>query len=365
MQIIKTNHIPRYLQLKQLLLREIKTRRLKPGALVPSEPQLCAKYGISRITVGRAMADLVNAGILYREAGKGTYVSDRSKIRRNRCGTIGLYLMSLAVKLTATEAPTHYAIVHGINGVASARGWHTLLMDNQTIKMKTNKVMEAGVDGLIISGAHFGSKVDRFVVRLRDENIPYVMMGRASLREDLNYVEEYSAGEIFKATNYLLKLGHRRIAVIGRGSDELIYRNFFDGYRKAMVARELYDPQREFRTDDYAPEAMARTVRELFRQGNPPTAVFSFHQKFLGQLLHAFKANRIRVPEDVSLLTAGNRQVESNGMRITTVGGVIPEQYGKTAALALLGLIEGNISPPVNIKMPLRIIAGDTCRRIG
>jgi GntR family transcriptional regulator len=51
--------------------------RLKPGQPIPSERSLCAKYRISRTTVRQALSELINAGLLSRRQGKGTFVVER------------------------------------------------------------------------------------------------------------------------------------------------------------------------------------------------------------------------------------------------------------------------------------------------
>ena len=57
--------------------REIQrlARELGPGEALPGERQLEQRYGVSRITVRRAVSDLVAAGVLARVHGKGTFVT--------------------------------------------------------------------------------------------------------------------------------------------------------------------------------------------------------------------------------------------------------------------------------------------------
>jgi GntR family transcriptional regulator len=75
-QLNKNIPIPLYYQLKQYLIQEIKSGRLKPGDMVPSEREMSELYGISRMTVRQALQELVNEGILVREKGKGSFVAE-------------------------------------------------------------------------------------------------------------------------------------------------------------------------------------------------------------------------------------------------------------------------------------------------
>ena len=77
--IHRNSPIPIYHQLKEILLKKIRTGEWQPGALIPSERELCETYGISRMTARQAITDLVNEGVFYREQGRGTFVT-RNKI---------------------------------------------------------------------------------------------------------------------------------------------------------------------------------------------------------------------------------------------------------------------------------------------
>lgn len=67
--------LPLYVKVKQALLREIRQGHYAPHQPVPPEHVLVQRFGVSRITVRRAISDLVAEGVLYRKAGKGTFVA--------------------------------------------------------------------------------------------------------------------------------------------------------------------------------------------------------------------------------------------------------------------------------------------------
>lgn len=68
--------VPFYFQLAELLENEIVNGRWAPGARVPSENELCARYQLSRTTIRQALARLEQEGLVSREKGRGTFVSD-------------------------------------------------------------------------------------------------------------------------------------------------------------------------------------------------------------------------------------------------------------------------------------------------
>lgn len=67
---------PLYRQLELAIDARITSGEWGPGARVPSEPELCRTYQVSRITVRQALASLQRRGLVVRGRGKGTFVRD-------------------------------------------------------------------------------------------------------------------------------------------------------------------------------------------------------------------------------------------------------------------------------------------------
>lgn len=57
------------------MLEQLNQGQLKPGDMLPSEAQLSAQYNVSRITIRRALKELIQQGILYTLQGKGTFAA--------------------------------------------------------------------------------------------------------------------------------------------------------------------------------------------------------------------------------------------------------------------------------------------------
>ena len=71
-----SNQNPLYLQLKSILEEKIEKGEFKLDERIPSETELCNTYKVSRITVRRAVTELVNEGKLEKVQGYGTYVAN-------------------------------------------------------------------------------------------------------------------------------------------------------------------------------------------------------------------------------------------------------------------------------------------------
>ena len=67
-----------YYQLREKIAKKIANYDWKPGEKIPSEAELCKMYYVSRITVRRAVEDLVRSGKLVKSQGRGTFVANAS-----------------------------------------------------------------------------------------------------------------------------------------------------------------------------------------------------------------------------------------------------------------------------------------------
>lgn len=88
--------VPLFEQVKLALREQLDSGLLPAGARLPSEAELCKKYDVSRITVRRAVDDLVVDGYLDRRQGKGTFVATKrtpiSVVSLNQRASEGFFL---------------------------------------------------------------------------------------------------------------------------------------------------------------------------------------------------------------------------------------------------------------------------------
>ncbi len=96
---------PYYRWLADTLREDISKGAYKPGDTLPTEHELMRRYRLSITTVRRAVQDLVREGLIYRKAGKGTFVK-RSKIEENL-----LYLTSFAEEMQSRNICPKFRLV--------------------------------------------------------------------------------------------------------------------------------------------------------------------------------------------------------------------------------------------------------------
>lgn len=79
-EIDHNSKYPIYYQLYVFLKEAILSGDIKPGTYIPSENEMLAAYGVSRITIRRAIADLEHDGLLKRHRGKGSIVLQQKSL---------------------------------------------------------------------------------------------------------------------------------------------------------------------------------------------------------------------------------------------------------------------------------------------
>lgn len=73
-----TSSKPLYEQIKHYVVSNIQAGVFKPHSRVPSERDLAKQFGVSRLTVTKALKELEQAGWVYVRIGKGTFVSSET-----------------------------------------------------------------------------------------------------------------------------------------------------------------------------------------------------------------------------------------------------------------------------------------------
>lgn len=69
--------VPQYKIIEKDLRESISVGHYKPGDMIPAEIELASSYGVSRVTVRKALDNLTSQGLLQRVAGVGTFVKSQ------------------------------------------------------------------------------------------------------------------------------------------------------------------------------------------------------------------------------------------------------------------------------------------------
>jgi DNA-binding GntR family transcriptional regulator len=106
--------VPLYAQVKQRLAERIRSGALAEGEFLSPEPELCAEFGVSRITIRRAVAELCDEGLLIRQQGRGTIVAP-AKMQQTLVSLSGF-----SDAFAASGRPVRHLVLSADTGVSDA-----------------------------------------------------------------------------------------------------------------------------------------------------------------------------------------------------------------------------------------------------
>lgn len=75
--------LPMYRQLSNIIRTNVENGVYEANQKIPTEMELSKKYNVSRVTVRKALEELVEDGILLRKQGKGTFISEKKTTNTN------------------------------------------------------------------------------------------------------------------------------------------------------------------------------------------------------------------------------------------------------------------------------------------
>ncbi|PNR98771.1 transcriptional regulator [Petrotoga mexicana DSM 14811] len=229
--------------------------------------------------------------------------------------------------------------------------------EQQVVRL-LNKSM---VDGLIIM-AYFIT--DNFIKSLKERDIPFVFIDYPPKDEDIYSVMVDNENGAFEATEYLIKLGHKKIAFLEGPQVAWDSKARFKGYLKALKAYGIKFNQELVENGNFTKEEGYTATKRLLEKGEKFTAIFSSNDQMAIGAMRALKESGYKIPTDVS--TIGFDNIEASSIiepPLTTVSQPIYEM-GKKAVDIITALINGETIEEKRYLLKTKLIERQSCTRI-
>ncbi|MGH2344161.1 MAG: GntR family transcriptional regulator [Chloroflexota bacterium] len=159
--------VPKYHRVKEAISARIADGTWPPGSLLPAEPSLCREFGVSRITVRKAISDLAHEDKIQTVQGKGTFVTVPKVGERFVQRAFGIFEDMEQRGLRLTTEVLRQEVIRAPDEVAAALGLragervHAIVrlrsVEGEKILISTTYIPEALCPGLVHEDLSTGS----------------------------------------------------------------------------------------------------------------------------------------------------------------------------------------------------------------
>ncbi len=139
------------------------------------------------------------------------------------------------------------------------------------------------------------------VLALQRLNIPYVPVAPISSHGNVAIVQMDDVKAAKEMTQYLISIGHKKIAFIKGHPQHSATSRRFEGFREAMRKAELEIKPEYVRSGDYLFRSGVTAADELLNLPNPPTAIFASNDDMAAGVLSVANRMGIAVPGGLSV----------------------------------------------------------------
>ena len=260
--------------------------------------------------------------------------------------------------------PFFSGVVQGIEHIAHKHGHKVLLGESQNNQQRLDTyaamLVRKEADGLILLGALLPSIVERAVAAGVTPPVPIVMACEyfAGLQAPNVRIDNVAAAAA--ATDHLLQLGHRRIAMITGPSSNPLVKDRLKGYRQQLVKADVTVPTEFVARGDFTLQSGYQAMQKLYALPHKPTAVFCANDEMAMGAIRAVKDAGKRVPQDVSIVGFDDIQfAEYYDPPLTTIRQPRRE-IGETAMRLILDVFAKRNAPTSVVLPHALVIRGST-----
>jgi LacI family transcriptional regulator len=326
--------------------------------------KLAQELGLSQTTVSRALNGYPEVSEKTRK--RVSDAADRLGYRPNasarrlatgRVGAVGIVMPSEGQLLVNPHFSEFLAglgqrlAIHEIDVMLSVRG------SGDELSAYRRLAADHSVDAMIINTP---KPEDERVTLCAKLGMPFIVHGRTRLKQPHAWLDIDNEGAIFSATNYLLDLGHRRIA-LGNGPVGLTFCDLrAAGWWRAMLGRGLTPDPRLIVSGEMTDEMGFRFGREMLAQTPSPTAFVCGSITMALGVFRAVRAEGLELGRDISMIAHDDVFPYLNADKMfptmSTTRSSIREAGTRIAEL-LVEILAGRDPATVHEEWPVELIA--------
>ena len=327
----------------QDILTAIRCGKLTPGSKLPNEAELALRYSISRNSVRRGLMRLENEGLVEKRQGSGSYVLPKGAARATED-----HHLALGVRYVPQSTESRIGHVSSLwwsllrQGIEYGAAYHGLELIEEPrgrgVRFPVGGQPDEQLAGFLVAAFCRDSPAD--LMADLPGGVPRLLVNRRSSDPSIPSLSIDREKGAYRATSFLLALGHRRIAIDLLEDDSPPVLERERGYRRAFEAAGLpVDETMIFQgAAGSAYLEWPKRLHELLRRDRRPTALIMHHANRVLHIMEVLQSESIRVPQDVSLIIIDDDPALA---RMTPGVSAISEPYAEMGRRAVATIVDG------------------------
>lgn len=345
---------PKYIQIKDKIKEDIRKGVL--SGKLPGERVLAGDFGVSYMTVRKAVAELVEEGILHKFTTRGTFVSN-GKMSPKVTNNIGFFLDEGIRE--GISSPYYSLVFKALEKTVKKFGYNLLLFsDHDDINPLNN---QKKIDGVIICCfPRIESKIQEI-----KKMLPVVLLDNVSVDKSIPSVTIDNFNSCLEATGYLLSLNHKRIGFISGLLDSDVSKDRLQGYKTALSNHKIELDKKLIYKGDYSYESGESGAKYFLSLTELPTAIICANDSMAIGAMKVIREKGLNIPADISVIGFDDIEVVARVYpALTTIAAPIQELAERSVAL-LLASINNIDNDYQHIILPTRLVIRNSTSPVG
>ncbi|MBK5208116.1 MAG: LacI family DNA-binding transcriptional regulator [Flavobacteriaceae bacterium] len=269
--------------------------------------KIAKEFGVSISTVSKALKD--SHEISEETRGKIKAFADYYHYKPNNLALQLRNQKTSVIGVIIPEIVHHFfsTVINGIEKYATEKGYNVMVcLSNESYEKEVSNMgvlTNGSVDGLIVSIARETQQNQNFkhFEALISDDFPLVLFDRINDEIQCDKVIIDDIGGAFKATNHLIEIGSRRIALITTHDFITVGSLRKEGYLKALTSQGIkVDESLIYKIDDE--KDLYEQIEKVINVANPPDAILAVNEIYAAIALKLAKEKGLNIPKEIAII---------------------------------------------------------------
>lgn len=195
-----------------------------------------------------------------------------------------------------------------------------------------------------------------------NKGLPYLVLNNY-FKEDINCMAIDNEKAAVEVVDYLIKLGHRRIATIAGDLHTQAGKARLKGYKEALAKHKIPLQDEYVTVGGFLRSPARQAAEKLLHLRIRPTAIFAASDVMALEAIDLAKKTGLKIPEDLSVVGFDDNPIALySPVKLTTVKQPIVEM-AQSGLETLVQIAQGKVKLPVKTILQAKLVARDSCSR--